>query len=185
METIESMPAEALALVSTLAGEIRSRVETISALELQLKTEKNALLALETQRLPDAMSDLGFTTVRLTDGSTIDGGPEFHCSITKDKKPEALAWLRENNYGDLIKCSVWVEFGKGQEQEAAALFNELQQQHPEQPVGIDEGVHPATLKSLVKEQHESGTPLPEELFGIYIITRATIKSPKLNTKSRK
>jgi hypothetical protein len=182
--TIENMSDEALALVSTLAGEIRARVDSIASLEANLKAEKSALLALETQRLPDAMNDLGFTSVKLSDGSMIDVSPEYHCAITKEKKAEALEWLRENNYGDLIKCTVWAEFGKGEEQQATELFLYLQEKL-QQPTGMDEGVHPSTLKALVKEQYESGSPLPEELFGIFIITRATIKSAKLNTKSRK
>jgi hypothetical protein len=180
----ETLPAEGLALVSTLAAEIRAKVARIEELNQEVKKESDALLQLETRRLPDAMGDLGFTEVRLEDGSVINVGPEYHVGIPKSKREDAHAWLREHGFGDLIKSNVWVEFAKGEEEQAQDLFTKLQAQYGHnRPLGLDSGVHAGTLKALVKEQHEGGNPLPEDLFGVFILQRATIKSPKLNTKS--
>jgi hypothetical protein len=182
---VEAMPAESVALVSQLAAEIRSKVERIDALAEEMKREQAALLELETKRLPDAMGDLGFTSLRLDDGSTIAVAPEYHCQISKAKRAEAHAVLRDRGFGDLIKSTVWAEFGKGEEAQASEFFARVRAEFPDRPTGLDEGVHPATLKALVKEQYESGDPLPEDLFGVFILQRATIQSPKLKTKSRK
>lgn len=182
---IESLPEQAVSLVSELAAEIRAVTESIEVKENELKVLKAQLLRLETERLPEAMSNLGIPYFRLTDGSEISVGPEYHCSIPAKRKEEAHQYLIDNELGDLIRSSVWAEFDRGEVELAQQALEQLRQQFPDMPTGIESKVHPATLKSTVKELHESGNPLPEDLFGVFIINRATIKSPKLKTKSRK
>jgi hypothetical protein len=182
---LEQLPGDAMSLVSKLAAQIRDVTESIDGAEKLIKELKAQLMRLETERLPEAMSNLGLTLFRLQDGSEISVAPEYHCSITASRKEAAHQCLMDLGLGDIIRSSVWAEFDRGEHELATEALEKLREQFPATPNGIESKVHPATLKATVKEMHESGNPLPEDLFGVFIINRATIKSPKLKTKSRK
>jgi len=173
--SVEELSAEGLSLVSQLAQEMSATAKTIAELEASLKVAKEAFTALEQTRLPEAMANLGVTELKLADGSKISIKIEYHASIPKAKMMEALDYLRDHEFGDLIKTSVEAEFGKGEDAAAQALWKRLSAEFKGRPIVFSAGVHPRTLKALVKEQFESGQPLPEELFGIYINNRAVIK----------
>lgn len=171
---VDAIPAEGIALVSALAKELQALNATAELLEKQLKDCTDKAQAIETQRLPAAMDDIGMTEFRLSNGDKIAVKMEFHASIPKRNKESAFAWLREHELGDLIKNEVTVQFGKGEDDTAALEYRLLIDRWPDHPVSQDTTVHASTLKALVKEQFEAGAPLPEELFGIFIINRASI-----------
>lgn len=175
---VEEIPAAALSLVSTLASQMRELGAKIERAESELMKLKTDYQEIEVRRLPDAMADIGFTEFTLATGEKLTVGPEYHASIPAAKKTEAYAWLREHEFGDLIKSLLAVEFGKGEAEVAEAVRQQLTEAMPERPVVLNDSIHSATLKALVKEQFEAGDPLPEELFGVFIINRAKIKQPK-------
>lgn len=166
---------EELKAISGLAVKAKSVAAEILSIEENLKTKKAELEEIETKRLPDAMQAVGLKEFVLVDGSKITVKPEYHASIPKVRKIEAYAYLREHEFGALIKNELSIEFGKGADEDAALAYEQLKAQYPDIPVQLAESVHAQTLKALVKEQFESGSPLPEDLFGIHIITRAIIK----------
>ena len=84
----------------------------------------------------------------LTDGSEISVKPIYAASIPKDRRDEAFQWLRDHEFGDLVKNNVTVTFGRG-EDETAKDF-----------IGF------------------CGDPIPLDLFGAFISQRATIKRSK-------
>lgn len=166
---------EELKAISGLAVKAKSVAAEILSIEESLKTKKAELEEIETKRLPDAMQAVGLKEFVLTDGSKITVKPEYHASIPKVRKIEAYEYLREHEFGALIKNELSIEFGKGEDEAAVEAFERLKGEFPDIPVQLSESVHAQTLKALVKEQFESGSPLPEDLFGIHIITRAIIK----------
>ena len=100
----------------------------------------------------------------------------YSASISPDNASPALAWLRSSGNGDIIKNSVVCQFGKGEDDIANLLAEELRKKglHPEQKTFV----HPMTLKSFVKERIESAQPIPMDLLGVYVGNKTVIKQPK-------
>jgi hypothetical protein len=72
-------------------------------------------------------------------------------------------WLRENNFGSLIRTEVVAQFGMGEDKKAVALTLSLLKRKYD--VIQKQSVHPSTLKAFVKEQleKEHGITLPSVL----------------------
>jgi hypothetical protein len=73
----------------------------------------------------------------------------------------------------LIKNTVTVSFGKGEDQKAQELISDLASRHltPEEKTEV----HPQTLRAWAKERIEKGDEIDMQLFGVYTGQRATIK----------
>jgi len=61
------------------------------------------------------MQSAGVSLLKLEDGTEVKINPYYYGKISEDKKEEAFAWLRDNNFGDLIKNNVSLDFGMAQE----------------------------------------------------------------------
>lgn len=109
----------------------------------------------------------------MADGSKVTVATVISANITKDRANEAHDWLRANGHADLIKNTVSVAFGKGEDEKAAELISQLDASGFS--ADQKEAVHPSTLKAFCKEQIERGAAIPSELFGIYIGQKTTIK----------
>ena len=159
--------------VARLANEAAALEEKIFDAEQRLKAHKKALYEITDQRLPEALEEMGLQKFTLTDGSEISIKPIYAASIPKDKKEEAFKWLRDHDFGDLVKNNVTVTFGRGEDEPAKDFVNLcgskgfVPSQH--------EKVEPMTLKAWLRERVETGDAVPLDLFGAFISTRATIK----------
>jgi len=160
--------------ISTLA-QCQVDIEAeIKALGEQLKAQNKLLLKVSEEDLPAAMLAAGVSELKLADGTEINIKADIYPSIPAVKRLLAYTWLRENNYGSLIKNNVTIQFGKGEDQKAIDLLTELTAEgyNPTQK----ESVHPGTLKSFVKEQMaDPDTPdLPEELFTVFEKSKSVV-----------
>ena len=145
----------------------------IANIEAQLKAKKEEHRQVSQIDIPEAMSEIGLSEFKLDSGHKISVNPFYNCSIPKDRVDEAMDWLRDNNHGDLIKNTVSVDFGRGEDNEAAALkqmINDKGHSYTDKT-----GVHPQTLRAFVREQVESGQTLPLDLLGVFIGQKTTIK----------
>lgn len=61
----------------------------------------------------------------LEDGSKVTLKPTYGGHIAEDNRNEAHQWLRDNAYDDIIKNTVSCQFGRGEDQEAATFYEEL------------------------------------------------------------
>ena len=111
--------------------------------------------------------------LKLTDGQKISVQTYYSASIPKDKINDALDWLRDNGHGDLIKNTVSIDYGKGEDNVAADMKQKLREAG--QSFTDKTGVHPQTLKAFAREQTESGKNLPLDLLGVYIGQKTVIK----------
>lgn len=79
--------------------------------------------------LPEKMDETGFDNVKVTGIGRISLRPELYASIVADKKAEALEWLAESGFGDIIKptvnASTFKAFCKEQILEGTELPDEL------------------------------------------------------------
>jgi hypothetical protein len=149
---------------------LERRVEDLTA---DLKKAQQDLAHLSGEALPAALAEHGLTELKMADGSKVTVATVISANISKERTAGAHEWLRENGFGDLIKNTVAVNFGKGEDSKAGELIRELESNG--YSVDQKEAVHPSTLKAFCKEQIEKGAEIPSELFGIYIGQKTTIK----------
>jgi hypothetical protein len=165
--------------LSKVASLVRQQLQLeLAVLEIEenLKRTKRNLEEISGQLLPAALGEYGLSELTMADGSKLSVQTVVSASISKERQPDAHDWLRDHGHGDLIKNTVSVTFGRGQDETAKDIVRVLQSNglDPEQK----EAVHPSTLKAFVKEQIEKGSEIPSETFGIFIGQKTVIKKGK-------
>jgi len=165
---------QALTGISDLAKRALLIEKEIEDLESTLQERKEVLRDITDNRLPEAMRELNMNSFRMADGSFIEVKPFYSASIPADRKGEAYEWLRSKGFDDIIKNTVSVQFGRGEDGKAGTLISEIRAKGliPEQA----EKIEPSTLKAFIKDLVEQGVDFDSELFGAYIGWKAKIKS---------
>lgn len=172
---IEALPQEGLSILSQRVSELRIAQGAVAILEQDLKSAQEVVRYLEEVAVPEALGTLGMTEMKLASGEKIAVVREYHASIPKATESAAYAWLRETGNDSLLKRSVTVNFGRGEDSTAASTAAALREQGL--PVEEKLSVHPSTLKAFVRERMEEGAPLPESIV-VHIINRAKVALPK-------
>jgi hypothetical protein len=165
-----------LTAIADLAKQALLLEKDIEELETTLAEKKESLRNLTDERIPDALKEIGMSKFQMTDGSEIEVKPFYSASIPVDRRGEAYEWLRSHGFDDIIKNTVSVQFGRGEDDAAGDLINSIRNQGllPEQA----EKIESQTLKAWVREMVEKGTDFPTELFGAYTGFKAKIKRAK-------
>jgi len=160
--------------VGELAKRAKQLEKEIEELEDTVKERKEQQRKLLEESIPGRLTELGMKSFKMADGSQIDVKAFYNASIKEENRAKAYEWLRDNGFDDIIKNTVSVRFGRGEDQLCDTLLNQLRENN--YPVEQAQKVEPQTLKAWVREQVERGSEFPTELFGVYIGQRATIKS---------
>jgi len=147
----------------------------ILALEHQMKSKK-AELQQANDSIVQLMEQRGVKEIKLMNGDAVSFKPFFKGSITKDNEKDAFEWLENNNLGDIIKNIVSIRFGKGDNEVATDLLQDLEKQglSPDQKRKVE----PMTLNALIGEQINDGKAFPLELFSVYMGNKVKIKRGK-------
>jgi hypothetical protein len=158
--------------LSDLVRKLRAVEDNISDTEKHLKALKAEKQKLSVENIPALMDEMGVERLDV-DGVTVTRKMMVHASIPKDRKDEALGWLRSEGLDDIIKNDVTCSFGKGEDNIAGDVLGMLQER------GYDASaktyVHPMTLKAFVKERMESGKPIDLDMFGAFVANAAEIR----------
>jgi hypothetical protein len=158
--------------LSDLVRKLRAVEDNISDTEQHLKALKAEKQKLSVENIPALMDEMGVERLDV-DGVTVTRKMMVHASIPKDRKDEALGWLRSEGLDDIIKNDVTCSFGKGEDNIAGDVLGMLQER------GYDASaktyVHPMTLKAFVKERMESGKPIDLDMFGAFVANAAEIR----------
>lgn len=167
---------EELQLVSMLSHKQVQLESDLAELEEQLKETKKQLDFVRQVELPNALAEIGLSSITLTNGAKIEVKQKYYASIPADFKKDAFAWLTAHGYDSIIKNVVKCEFGKGENDSAREAMQELTS------LGLrpvqDMSVHPMTLKSFVKDLFERGEEFPLETFGAGTVTESKVVLPK-------
>lgn len=157
--------------------------KTIAEKEEDIVTLKAQLKHVSEGEIPSLMMEIGMASFRLTDGSTVTTKQFYDAKLDDSNMEEGAKWLRENGHGPLIKKTLTIDFDKAEGPDWDALVTEVALAiHSKAGDELDftaklkQAVHHATLKAFVKEQVESGTAFPRELFKTYVGTKTIIKS---------
>jgi hypothetical protein len=168
-----SISNNALTQIANLAKRQQEAERAVLDKENELKEAEAELKLVQEDLLPSAMAEAGMKAFTLDNGAKITIKDDVAVSVPADKKSEAYAWLRTNDFGDLIKNTVAIDFGRGEDEKAEHLKEHCQEQ------GISysdkESVHAQTLKAFIKEQMANGKDIPLELFGAFPYSKAVIK----------
>jgi len=158
--------------ISDLCNQLLSQNRKVEQAEKLLADAKAEQTRLSEEVIPAKMSEAGISMIKLEDGSSVEISPYYYAKIPEDKKADAFKWLRDNDFGDLIKNNLSVSFGKGEDSDAVKLKAELELKGL--VVDQKEDVHWQTLRGFVREQTEKNKNIPSDLFGLYIANRTKI-----------
>ena len=156
-DTAKSLSDKVIEL-KNLEDEIENAEESLS----KLKEKAKYISGIE---VPQMMEEMHITKLKLKDGESVEIKKIYGASISPDYQDKAFTWLRNNGLGDIIKNDVTVTFGRGEDNKAAdyAVLARGQGYEPVQKIGV----HPQTLKAVVRERLESGQEMPSDLFKTY------------------
>lgn len=160
--------------IAKFCNELISQNKKVDEAEQALKDAKAEQTRLSEEVIPALMSEVGVSSLKLSDGSSVEVSPYYYAKIPEDKKVDAFNWLRDNNFGDLVKNNLTIAFGKGEDSEAVKLKSELESKGL--VVDQKEDVHWQTLRGFVREQTEKNKNIPSDLFGLYVSQRTKIKT---------
>ena len=144
--------------LKNLEDEIENAEESLS----KLKEKAKYISGIE---VPQMMEEMHITKLKLKDGESVEIKKIYGASIPPENQEQAFTWLRNNGLGDIIKNDVTVTFGRGEDNKAAdyAVLARGQGYEPVQKIGV----HPQTLKAVVRERLEAGQEMPSDLFKTY------------------
>ena len=153
-KAVEEISEDSIKDLSELCQKLLRVEAEVGNTEERLKRLKEQQRELSEQLIPDRLTQLGVSDLKLNDGSRISAEPFYSARISVANLEEAHNWLRDNGHGDIIKNTMTLSFGQGEDSLAKELVALCKSEGfvPTEK----EAVHPSTLKAFVKEQIESG-----------------------------
>lgn len=169
--------SDCLADLVQTCEDLKSLQQELTVQEKHVADLKEKIRSLSEDVIPSMMDEIGLSSIQLNDGSSVSYKPEINISINKQYAMEALAWLSDNKYGDLIKSKIQVNFAREKRDEALAEYAALIDKGLD--AVIDESIHPMTLKAWAKERMKNGGDIPCEFFNLYHYNKTIIGKPKV------
>lgn len=140
---------------------------------------------LEMKTIPDAMRAIGMDSFSLTGGFRIDLEKFAHGSVKKEDEPKLHAWLEKVGWESIIKHTITIAFGKGEDKWAKKFLADLAKR--KKPIQFErkDAIHASTWKSFFKERFAEDaagkTPpekrLPREIINVHEGERAVLVDP--------
>lgn len=183
-DSTPAVPRDKLEAIRALTEEYAHSLRRIEFYESKLKEAKEISRRLSEVQLPELMDSVHLSSFSLQDGSSVEVADVVSGSLpSKDveKRNAGLEWLRANGHAGLIKSLVAVNLPRGKDKLAQEVADKLKQMGLE--VSRKDDVHHSTLAAWAREMLEHGRDFPQDLLGIYVARRATVKPPaKQETK---
>ena len=120
-----SIADEELQGISALAKRAKVLQKEVEDLEAVTKERKDQLRKLTEQAIPEALAETGMRGFVMEDGSKVELKDFYSASISAARKAEAFQWLRDHKMDDLIKNTVSVKFGRGEDELCSRLLEIL------------------------------------------------------------
>lgn len=163
--------------LSKLTAECRHLIE-LQAKRAIVKEELDKLdesiRLVETESIPLIMDSIGVEKIQLLGGKEVSVKRVIKASITEKNRVAAIAWLRKNGFGAIVKNDVVASFTKGEDIKASKLEHFLS----DNKIVFDrkETVNHNTLSAFVREQLEGGKKIPTDILGVFEVRIAQIKN---------
>ena len=160
--------------IKTVANpnELANKVQQLKDLEDEIANAEESIKKLKEKakiisqiEIPEMMETMNIKKLKLKDGESVEIKKIYGASIPPQHQEAAFTWLRENGLGDIIKNDITVTFGRGEDNKASEYATLAQGQgfEPVQKIGV----HPQTLKAVVRERLESGQEMPSDIIKTY------------------
>ena len=148
--------------------------KNIKAKEQDLKSLKETAEKISVEVIPTLMGEMSLSSLKLSDGSSVEIKKIYGASIPVEKREAAFNWLRNNDLGDIIKNEITVSFGRNEDNKAGdyARLAQSQGYQPAQKLKVE----PMTLKALLRERTEAGKEMPSDLFNTFVGNQTKIRS---------
>lgn len=170
-----ALPTDFIGRCTTLAKLLIDQERAVEQAEQALLEAKEAARRTREEDLPNLMREGELLEFKLEDGSTVTVDDDLTCTITEANRGAAFGWLAEHELDGVIKTSIILSFGKDERDAALKVAQSLRDAGHEPE--LKEGVHPQTLKSLMKEQLAAGVAVPFEPFSLRPFSKAKVKPP--------
>jgi len=156
--------------------ELQALEDDISSKEEELKKQKEKADKIASEIIPNMLAEQGLSSLKLADGSAVEVGKSYSCTVKKNNLESAYQWLRDNGLADIIKNEVYVTFGKGEDNKAEQLLDLAVQEgfEPQQKSKVE----PMTLKALYRERVEAGLDMPSDSFHLFVKDKTKISRKK-------
>ena len=164
---------EAQSTLSSAINRAEKLFNEIEALEITLKDAKERYQRLITDELPLAMVDAQQSQL-----TTLNGKLELKrvqvIAGTWPKEEEgakkAVAFLEKEKAADLLKCTVIVDFNRGDREAALEFYRYAQNLNSATPKKVEfkEDVHYQTLNAYLRERLRNGKLTPIDLFNGFV-----------------
>jgi hypothetical protein len=155
----------------------------VGELEAQLETANAEVKRLEEFELPSAFTEDGISELQLPDGQGAKRTVDIQGSLPSEslhpvERENALTWLAENGYADVIRCVVAADFGQDNRAAALELYERMRTSNVAH-ITKKETVHASTLKALIRQRINANPPVetPIEELGCTIIRRIKLTTP--------
>ena len=177
MEEDQSLAIKEIDNIKDLSEEVlklQQLEKNIKAKEQDLKSLKETATKISGEVIPTLMGEMALSSLKLSDGSSVEVKKIYGASIPITKREAAFNWLRNNDLGDIIKNEVTVSFGRNEDTKAAEYADLAQSQgyQPAQKLKVE----PMTLKALLRERTEAGKEMPSDLFNTFVGNQTKIRS---------
>jgi hypothetical protein len=163
-----------LGSISVLVTKLKQQNDLIRRITERLVHEQKIADRIRFVELPEAMLAAKVNLFKTEDGSIVSVTDEVYASISKANEAAAFAWLNEHGFGDLVKSSLSLSFGRGQG-DACERAIEVLKDNEFTDYSLKESVHTGSLKALVREQLAAGNEIPFDVFGVHIQKEAKVK----------
>jgi hypothetical protein len=173
----EGLTVEAGGEISDLVRQHVELSKELTVIESQASSVKDRIRRIETELLPEKMNEMGMTKVEI-DGNEVSVSTFVSARLPKDpmQRQQAFQHLRELGCGDFIKNTVSISFPVTQDNRAKALADDLSNQG--YTTETNTWVENPTLRKVVKEQVDKGSPINLDLFNGFIGFITKIKGDK-------
>lgn len=161
--------------ITLAADQLKAAILSVDRVTDELAKANEEVKRLSETVLPTFMDEAGVKSLKLTDGSEVLRSQLVFASISKDNATAACEWLQKNGYGDIVKASIEIPIGRGDEK----LQKLVRAWLVKTKVGFEEtmGVHSGTLRAFVKESLEESRALPATIK-VHVQPKVEIKTPK-------
>ena len=173
----DDVPSDKLDQLSALADGWEDATEDVEKCATALAEAEAKVREIEEKLIPEIMDDINLEEFKTKSGREIKIKETIRCSTKADDKPKAFVWLVENGYGAIVKRTISIAFGKGENHLADAFKAQSLVINAELEFNDKDDVHWATLDKWLNEKIDAGEyeDLPKDMFPVFRQRVAKIK----------
>lgn len=165
---------DALGKISNYATEMHDLEKQIAEAEQKVKRLQEQHRQIAEERLPELFERVGISEIKTRSGLPLKLKNRVHANLSKDRKPNGIAWLDANGQGGMVRRQVIIDFDKTQADKVEKLLKLIGRGWPNHRTELD--VNAQTLKAFIKRQLEAGLTIPRDIFGVHCVDVVEISS---------